>query len=147
MSIHAIQQRFLFALCLCSTTLPLAAQTRVQGRVVDEAGAPVPGALVVYEAPGPAAGPNAWTVFSQADGSFSFPEALLLGTPPRLWVADVSANRIVSIDIASGAQADYEVPSEVLMSPHSLHRDREGALWVTPLFNGIVARLQPDSGA
>lgn len=74
-------------------------------------------------------------------------EALLLGTPPRLWVADVSANRIVSIDIASGAQADYEVPSEVLMSPHSLHRDREGALWVTPLFNGIVARLQPDSGA
>src|SRR5690606_154834 len=74
-------------------------------------------------------------------------EALLLGTPPRLWVADVSANRIVSIDIASGAQVDYEVPSDVLMSPHSLHRGADGALWVTPLFNGIVARLQPDSGA
>src|SRR5690606_36941914 len=29
----------------------------------------------------------------------------------------------------------------------SLHRGADGALWVTPLFNGIVARLQPDSGA
>src|SRR5690606_7840615 len=78
MSTHAIRQRLLLALCLCATALPLAAQTRVQGRVVDEAGAPVTAAMVVFEPPGPASGPSAWTVFSQADGSFSFPEALPL---------------------------------------------------------------------
>ncbi|MEY2854181.1 MAG: hypothetical protein RL030_1313 [Pseudomonadota bacterium] len=66
-------------------------------------------------------------------------EALMLGDPQRLWVADVSANRVISIDVTSGAQQDHEVPTSVLMSPHSLHRGQDGSLWVTPLFNSIVA--------
>ena len=73
-------------------------------------------------------------------------EALMLGEPAALWVADVAANRMISIDVATGNQTDYEVPSEVLMSPHSLHRDAAGSLWVTPLFNSIVANLDVDSG-
>jgi len=36
------------------------------------------------------------------------------------------------------------VPSDVLMSPHSLHRGQDGSLWITPLFNGVVAHLDVD---
>lgn len=73
-------------------------------------------------------------------------EAIMSGNPARLWVADVSANRLISIDVASGAQQTFEVPSDVLMSPHSMHRGADGSLWITPLFNSIVAHLQPDTG-
>jgi virginiamycin B lyase len=68
-------------------------------------------------------------------------EAVLLGNPANLWIADVSANRLFSIDVATGKREVHEVPSKVLMSPHSLHRDKDGSLWVTPLFNSIVAHL------
>jgi streptogramin lyase len=71
-------------------------------------------------------------------------EALLLGEPQRLWIADVAANRVVAVDVATGRQQDYEVPAKVLMSPHSLHRGHDGSLWVTPLFNSIVAHRYPD---
>lgn len=73
-------------------------------------------------------------------------EALMLGEPARLWTADVAANRIVAIDVATGEQEDFEVPTDVLIAPHSLHRDRDGMLWITPLFNSIVARLNPQTG-
>lgn len=72
-------------------------------------------------------------------------EALMLGDPPRLWVADVSANRLHAVDVATGATAVHEVPSDLLMSPHSLHRGADGSLWVTPLFNSIVAHLDIDT--
>ena len=68
-------------------------------------------------------------------------EALMLGAPPRLWVADVSANRMFAVDVATGEIEAHEVPSDVLMSPHSLHRGQDGSLWITPLFNGVVAHL------
>jgi streptogramin lyase len=73
-------------------------------------------------------------------------EAIMTGNPAKLWLADVSANRMISVDVATGAQETHEVPSDVLMSPHSMHRAEDGSLWVTPLFNSIVAHLQPDSG-
>jgi len=73
-------------------------------------------------------------------------EALLLGEPRRLWVADVAANRIVAIDVATGGQQDFEVPSDLLMSPHSLHKGADESLWVTPLFNGIVGHLDISTG-
>lgn len=66
-------------------------------------------------------------------------EALMLGNPARLWIADVSSNRMYAVDVASGERTVHEVPSEVLMSPHSLHRGQDGSLWITPLFNSIVA--------
>jgi len=71
-------------------------------------------------------------------------EALMLGNPPKLWVADVSANRMFAVDVATGEREVHEVPSDVLMSPHSLHRGEDGSLWITPLFNGIVAHLDVD---
>ena len=73
-------------------------------------------------------------------------EALLLGDPAKLWVADVSANRMFAVDIVTGEQDVHEVPSEALMSPHSLHRGSDGSLWITPLFNSIVAHLDIASG-
>ena len=73
-------------------------------------------------------------------------EAIMLGDPARLFVADVASNRIVAVDIATGNEQDFEVPTDVLIAPHSLHRDRDGSLWVTPLFNSTVAHLNPDSG-
>jgi streptogramin lyase len=71
-------------------------------------------------------------------------EALMLGNPAKLWIADVSSNRMYAVDVASGRQDIHEVPSEVLMSPHSLHRGKDGSLWITPLFNSIVAHLDVD---
>ena len=73
-------------------------------------------------------------------------EALLLGTPQKLWVADVSANRLFTVDIVTGQRETHEVPSDVLMSPHSLHKAHDGSLWVTPLFNSIVGHLDVATG-
>src|SRR5690606_30939687 len=61
--------------------------------------------------------------------------------------ADAAANRWLGIDVASGAQTVYEVPTDVLMCLHSLHRGSDGSLWVTPLFNSIVAHLDPATAA
>src|SRR5690606_8578783 len=74
----ALCRRLCLAFCMLCAAPFLAAQTLVQGTVVDEAGDPVAGALVIFEPQGSLAGPSAWTVFSQADGSFRFPEALPL---------------------------------------------------------------------
>jgi streptogramin lyase len=70
-------------------------------------------------------------------------EAVTLADPGSIWAADVSANRVIRVDTASGAQRDYPIPSERLMGPHTLVRGRDGSLWVAPFFNGIVARLDP----
>jgi streptogramin lyase len=72
-------------------------------------------------------------------------EAVMLDDSRALWAADVSANRIVRIDTASGALRDFEIPSKRPMGPHTLLRSREGELWVAPFFNGIVARLNPET--
>jgi len=73
-------------------------------------------------------------------------EALMLGAPRTLWVADVSSNRMFGVDVSTGAQSVNEVPSDVLMGPHSLHRGRDGSLWVTPLFNGVVGHMDAGTG-
>ena len=72
-------------------------------------------------------------------------EALMLGDPATLWVADVASNDMIAIDVASGEQTTHTVPSDVLMSPHSLHRGADGSLWITPLFNSVVAHLDVDT--
>jgi len=73
-------------------------------------------------------------------------EALLLGDPPTLWIADVSTNRMFGVDVRTGEQVINEVPADVPMGPHSLHRGEDGSLWVTPLFNGIIGQLDVDAG-
>ena len=68
-------------------------------------------------------------------------EALMLGDPARLWIADVSSNRMIAADVVTGEQEIHEVPSGVLMSPHTLHPGQDRSLWVAGLFNGVVAHL------
>jgi streptogramin lyase len=70
-------------------------------------------------------------------------EAVVLDDSRHLWAADVSANRIVRIDTATGALRDFEIPAKRPMGPHTLLRSSTGELWVAPFFNGIVARLNP----
>jgi streptogramin lyase len=70
-------------------------------------------------------------------------EAVTLADSRSVWAADVSANRVIRVDAATGAQRDYEIPGKHLMGPHTLVRGRDGSLWVAPFFNGIVARLEP----
>ncbi len=70
-------------------------------------------------------------------------EAVMLDDPRWLWAADVSANRIVRIDTATGALRDFEIPVKKDMGPHTLLRSSAGELWAAPFFNGIVARLNP----
>src|SRR5690606_12017117 len=70
-------------------------------------------------------------------------EALTLADPGTMWVADVSSNKIIRVDAVTGAQRAFEVPTDKAMGPHTLLGARDGALWVAPFFNGIVARLDP----
>lgn len=74
-------------------------------------------------------------------------EALLLGEPPRLWVADVASDRIFSVDIRTGAQRVHEIPASVAVGPHTLHPGPDRSLWVAPFFNGVVAHLDMDTEA
>jgi hypothetical protein len=70
-------------------------------------------------------------------------EALTLDDSDKIWVADVSANRVIRVDTTSGALRNFEVPSKRTTGPHTLRRAQDGSLWITPLFNGIVSRLDP----
>ena len=74
-------------------------------------------------------------------------EALMLGDPAQLWLADVASNNMIVVDVASGEQTLQEVPTNgILMSPHSLHRGADDSLWVTPLFNSIIGHKDMATG-
>ena len=73
-------------------------------------------------------------------------EALMAGTPPKLWVADVSSNRMFAIDVASGEQEIHEIPTKMTMGPHSLHPGKDRSLWITPFFPTVLTHLDPDKG-
>ncbi len=68
-------------------------------------------------------------------------EAVIMGSPPKLWVADVDSNRIISIDVASGVQKDFIVPTDLFIGPHTLVTGKDDSLWIAPQFNATVARL------
>jgi streptogramin lyase len=70
-------------------------------------------------------------------------EGTTLDDPRTLWLADVSSNRIVRVDTATGALRDFIIPAKRDMGPHTLVRARDGALWAAPFFNAIIARLDP----
>jgi len=80
----------------------------------------------------------------EVPGTNAVREAMLLGSTPRLWVADVATNRMFAIDPVSGEQEVTEVPFDGASGPHSLHRAADGSLWVTPFFPSVIARLDPD---
>jgi streptogramin lyase len=75
------------------------------------------------------------------DGPNTVREALLIGSPPRLWVADVLSNNVIAVDVASGKQKIFTVPSDIPVGPHTLVKGSDDTLWVAPFFNGIVAHL------
>lgn len=70
-------------------------------------------------------------------------EALMAGTPPKLWAADVASNKMFAIDIATGEQEIFKVPTELTMGPHSMFRASDGSLWITPFFSAVLAQLDP----
>lgn len=72
-------------------------------------------------------------------------EAVTLDDPGKLWLADVSSNRIIRVDAVTGAMRDFNIPLGRPMGPHTLVRGADGALWATSFFHGTVARLQPKS--
>jgi len=79
----------------------------------------------------------------EVKGTNAVREAVLAGSPKRLWVADVSTNRMYVIDPVSGAQEIQKVPFEGTSGPHTLHRAPDGALWIAPFFPSVVARVDP----
>lgn len=72
-------------------------------------------------------------------------EAILGGNPERLWVADVSSSNMIAINMATGEQELHEIPYKSPVGPHSLHRGKNGSVWVAPFFTSVVAHLDPDS--
>jgi streptogramin lyase len=73
-------------------------------------------------------------------------EALSLGGGREIWVADFFGDQVVRIDPVTGVQRNYPVPFDGPTGPHTLVRDRDGALWVSMLFNSLLARIEPGSG-
>ena len=72
-------------------------------------------------------------------------EGLTLNDPGAIWLADVGANRVLRVDTTTGDVRPFDIPSDKPADPHTLLRDRDGNLWVAPLFNGIVSRLNPNT--
>ena len=72
-------------------------------------------------------------------------EAILGGNPERLWVADVSSSNMIAINMATGEQELHEIPYKNPVGPHSLHRGKNGSIWMAPFFTSVVAHLDPDS--
>jgi streptogramin lyase len=70
-------------------------------------------------------------------------EGLTLKDPGVIWLADVSANRVLRLDTSTGAVRALEIPSDKVADPHTLLSDPDGNLWVAPFFNGIISRLDP----
>ena len=70
-------------------------------------------------------------------------EAMMIGQPRQLWVADVATNRMYVIDVETGEQSVHEVPYDGVSGPHSLHRGSDDSLWITPLFPSVIARVDP----
>jgi cytochrome c len=68
-------------------------------------------------------------------------EAVLLGNPRQLYVADVSSNRILKVDPATGRYKALEIPWNGPVGPHSLHRGPDGSLWIAPFVSSVVSRL------
>jgi streptogramin lyase len=76
-------------------------------------------------------------------GANAIREAVLLPETNELWAADVSSNRMYAIDVATGRQRYLEVPAEGDVGPHSLFRDADDTLWITPFFDSVVSHYDP----
>jgi virginiamycin B lyase len=74
-------------------------------------------------------------------------EALLIGSPAKLYAADVASNRLLTADPVTGQTGKVDIPWKDPVGPHSLHRDADGSLWVTPFVVSAVSHLDPKTGA
>ena len=72
-------------------------------------------------------------------------EALWVGDPKKLWVADVLSDNMIQVDIETGEQNIFTIPTDVHMGPHTLVRGGDDSIWIAPVFNGVVAHLDPNS--
>jgi streptogramin lyase len=68
-------------------------------------------------------------------------EAALLGNPQKLYVADVASNRIFTVDPVTGQTGTLDIPWKDPVGPHSLHRDPDGSLWITPFVVSVISHL------
>jgi virginiamycin B lyase len=68
-------------------------------------------------------------------------EAVLLGNPQKLYVADVASNRMFTIDPVTGETGTLEIPWKDPVGPHTLHRSPDGSLWIAPFVTSVVAQL------
>ncbi len=72
-------------------------------------------------------------------------EALWVGDPKKLWAADVLSDNMIEVDIKTGEQNIFTVPTDVHMGPHTLVRGGDDSIWIAPVFNGVVAHLDPNT--
>ncbi len=78
----------------------------------------------------------------EIDAPNAIREAVMLGdVDPQLYVADVSSNRMIKVDMATGKQRVLEIPHSGPVGPHSLHRAPDGNLWIAPFVSSVVALL------
>ena len=82
----------------------------------------------------------------QLPGPNAIREALLLGSPKQLYVADVASSNLFKVDPASGYTSVIKIPSEKEVGPHSLHRGADGSLWMAPFISSVVGHMDVKTG-
>ena len=74
-------------------------------------------------------------------------EAVLLGNPQKLYVADVASNRMFTVDPVTGQTGVLDIPWQDPVGPHTLHRAPDGSLWIAPFVTSVVAHLDVKSNS
>jgi streptogramin lyase/cytochrome c551/c552 len=69
-----------------------------------------------------------------------------MGDPLKLWVVEISLDKIVMIDPVTGKQTDMPVPFDKVTAPHAISGGYDGAIWLTFLFNNVFGRIDPQTG-
>jgi cytochrome c len=63
------------------------------------------------------------------------------GSERSLYVADVSSNTLIRINVETGTQSKLQIPYATPFGPHSLHKAADGSLWATPFFPTALSHL------
>lgn len=66
---------------------------------------------------------------------------------PYLWGADVEHNRLLKLDLETGAQSWIPVPYAKASGPHTILGDSAGKIWISMIENDLLTRFDPATEA
>ncbi len=101
-----------------------------------------------FKAPAPPSGDAARAVITEYDVGHPDTWAHDMEVEPSTgmaWVGDYTHDELIRVDPRDGAQKVYELPVKG-SGVHTLHFDRDGALWMTFQLADMICRFDPKTG-